>query len=160
MVASGSLLSICKEQPLDISQLHTDHAQLVRSIARRIVPEHADDAAHEVWIKLLSLPDQSVENPAAWIRTVAKRTILNFRRGLQLRAMQPIDSEPVQRLPKVDKLQLRVALKSLAPGNRAVLLLSLRGLSHEEIGVKLGIEPTASKVRLSRARATMRALLG
>lgn len=52
------------------------------------------------------------------------------------------------------------AVRRLNDGHRQVVLLSLEGLSHAEIGEVLGISENNVAVRLSRARKELRALLG
>lgn len=52
------------------------------------------------------------------------------------------------------------AIRQLGDGHRQVVLLSLEGLSHAEIGEVLGISENNVAVRLSRARKELRLLLG
>ncbi|MHB1328914.1 MAG: RNA polymerase sigma factor [Gemmatimonadales bacterium] len=52
------------------------------------------------------------------------------------------------------------AIRQLGDGHRQVVLLSLEGLSHGEIGEVLGISENNVAVRLSRARKELRAILG
>ena len=58
-------------------------------------------------------------------------------------------------------IDLETALGRLAPVTRAVLWLhDVEGYTHEEIGGLLEIAVGTSKSQLSRARRTLRALLG
>ncbi len=52
------------------------------------------------------------------------------------------------------------AIRQLGDGHRQVVLLSLEGLSHGEIGEVLGISENNVAVRLSRARKELRVRLG
>jgi RNA polymerase sigma-70 factor (ECF subfamily) len=57
----------------------------------------------------------------------------------------------------LETIDLERALASLAPGYRAVVILhDIQGLTHDEIGRALGIDPGTSKSQLSRARNALR----
>jgi len=56
--------------------------------------------------------------------------------------------------------RLRAAVLALALPARQVLTLALEGLSQKEIGEVLGVSENVVAVRLSRARATLRGILG
>jgi RNA polymerase sigma-70 factor (ECF subfamily) len=56
--------------------------------------------------------------------------------------------------------RLRDAVLALALPARQVLTLALEGLSQKEIGEVLGVSENAAAVRLSRARAALREVLG
>jgi len=57
-------------------------------------------------------------------------------------------------------LALKRAVASLPPGRRAVVILhDVNGLTHREIGVRLGIAPATSKTQLHHAHVKLRALL-
>ena len=103
-------------------------------------------------------------------RTFAFR--IGHNRGLTFRARQRTDLSPlpedlrdVQPGPEtlavaaVERDRLLHAIQRLPDGHRQVVLLSLEGLSHAEIGDVLGITENNVAVRLSRARKELRALL-
>ena len=56
--------------------------------------------------------------------------------------------------------RLRAAVRSLPPMARQVVVLSLEGLGHKEIGEVLGLTENNVAVRLSRARKLLRQALG
>jgi len=57
-------------------------------------------------------------------------------------------------------LALKRAVASLPPGRRAVVILhDVNGLTHREIGVRLGIAPATSKTQLHHAHVKLRSLL-
>ena len=59
-----------------------------------------------------------------------------------------------------DRIDLERAIALLPAGYRTVLILhDLEGLTHDEIGGRLGIAVGTSKSQLSCARRTMRAVL-
>lgn len=57
-------------------------------------------------------------------------------------------------------LALKRAVASLPPGRRAVVILhDVNGLTHREIGLRLGIAPATSKTQLHHAHVKLRLLL-
>jgi len=57
-------------------------------------------------------------------------------------------------------LALKRAVASLPPGRRAVVILhDVNGLTHREIGLRLGIAPATSKTQLHHAHVKLRSLL-
>lgn len=57
------------------------------------------------------------------------------------------------------RARLRAAVRSLPPVARQVVVLSLEGLSHKEIGEVLGLSENNVAVRLNRARKLLRQAL-
>ena len=59
-----------------------------------------------------------------------------------------------------DRARLVAAIRDLPPGQRQVLVLSLEGLSHREIGEVMGLKENNVSVRLHRARKSLAQQVG
>ena len=76
----------------------------LRSIAYRILgtPDDADDVVQDSWLRFSTADDASIENPAAWLTTVASRLAIDRLRSARHRRetyvgpwlADPIASEP------------------------------------------------------------------
>lgn len=102
---------------------------------------------------------------AGWLRTVTIRTCLmrmrrrRHRREVPLDAASP-DSIAVDPRETVRTLAIQSALRDLPETLRLVFVLKVvEGRPHTEIARLLGISVSASRARLSRARATLRSAL-
>lgn len=108
----------------------------------------------------------SLQNPEAWVRTVAWRVAVSqHRRRLvaldRLRLFLGQD-EPAQRgLVVEESMDLRTALFRLRPEHRrALVLYEMCGLSVSEVAAETGVPEGTVKSRLSRARQALAAALG
>ncbi len=127
----------------------------------------AEDLVHDVFAGLERALRMYAERGTfgRWLRQVAVRTALMQLRarkrerdvirgrewGLRRRQAPP---------PVEDRLDLATALATLPEHLRIVFVLKeTQGYRHKEIAKVLGISVTASKVRLFRARARLRACL-
>jgi len=145
--------------------LYTDHHGWLLGWLRRKLGDtaHAQDLTHDTFVQLLAAPPlPALDNPRAYLATVAKRTLFAFwrRRDLeqayldvlaaQPRVHQPTEEERyaiVQALEAVDRV-----LRSLPATTRQVLLLNqLHGLPYREIGDKLGIAEITVRRHMARA---------
>jgi RNA polymerase sigma-70 factor (ECF subfamily) len=87
------------------------------------------------------------------LRSQGRRSKLETAPELRLPVQEPDESVLHHR-------QLVRALDALPDGYRTVLVLhDVEGLTHEEIGTRLGIAAGTSKSQLHKARARMRDLL-
>lgn len=146
------------------------HGPALRRLAHAYARTAADgdDLFQEIcfalWRALPSFRGESSE------RTFAFR--IGHNRGLTHRSRRPAEPEELHdgyrdARPGPDALasaalerdRLLAAIRRLAEGHRQVVLLSLEGLSHAEIGEVLGITENNVAVRLSRARRELRAIL-
>lgn len=95
----------------------------------------------------------------AWLYTIALRLAFNELRRRQRTTPMGVADEPTWAMATDPDLWL--ALDRLEPRHRAALLLSvLDGYTHEEIGRMLGVRTGTVSSWLSRARVSLRLLLG
>lgn len=130
----------------------------------------ADDLLQETFLRLHRA--RATYQPGLpvrpWVRGIARRVHLMDRRAARRRGRREdaaaVDSRsPAGADPWYDgaRPSLERALAGVpAESRRPFLLHHLLGFSFAEIAVHLGIQPGAAKVRSSRARLRLRALLG
>jgi RNA polymerase sigma factor (sigma-70 family) len=137
------------------------HALLAYARRRTGEPADAEEVVAEtfvvVWRRLEDLPlEPDAHRP--WLYGIARRVILNQRRGLarrirlrqRVREATPRADSAVSRLAPVVE-----AMSRLRAADQEVLRLAAwEGLSHREIGVVLRISANAA-IRLHRARARL-----
>ncbi|MCB1253847.1 MAG: sigma-70 family RNA polymerase sigma factor [Austwickia sp.] len=151
------------------------YADVLRFVRRRTPPDRAEDVVAEVflvaWRRVADLP---VDRDAAraWVYGVARHTMLNDRRATQRRdalavrlaeATWPAEAPDPATDPQfvADRLDLEAAWRELPAADQEVLALTvLDGLTSAQAGAVLGITAVAYRLRLSRARATLRRALG
>ena len=103
-----------------------------------------------------------LDNPEAWVRTVAWRSAVSWWRRLGVaRSRQPLVASRDHHEPDLDSaLVVREALARLSPVQRQVLVLhEVVGLTVAEIARETGIPSGTVKSRLVRGRAVLAALL-
>ena len=142
----------------------------MRSAASRIVGRHGlvDDALQDAYVRAYrSIAGFRAEGPfAAWLRRIVVNCCIDHVRQLARRSEDPIDREPqaVAEPSMIDGIAdagpLYQALQDLPSDQRvALVLIEWEGYSYDEVAVMT--ESTAGTVgsRLSRARASLRAVL-
>jgi RNA polymerase sigma-70 factor, ECF subfamily len=123
----------------------------------------AEDLAQEAMVRVYERWEhvRNTDSPAGYLyrtalnlhRSRLRRLAVRARRAVGLRPDPPAD--PALEAEVRDEVDR--ALAALPDGQReAVVLVEWVGLSAEEAGRVLGIEPVSVRVRLSRARATLR----
>jgi RNA polymerase sigma factor (sigma-70 family) len=165
----------------DFEAVFREHfAPVYRFIAQRVGKALAEDLAAEVFAT--AYRRRSVYQPErgslrSWLYGIAANVVRGHWRDeqqlLELNARLTRDSlRPLPAAQFADAADERVITAALAPRiagalaalnrkQREVLLLyAWAGLSHEEIAAALGIARGTARSRLSRARASLRALLG
>jgi RNA polymerase sigma-70 factor (ECF subfamily) len=136
------------------------HLGAVTAYARRRGIDDADALAAEVMtIAWRRLDDVPKDDPLPWLYGTARNLVLAERRrpapGGAPREIEAPAVEPVSLDPELDR-----ALRSLAPTDReALLLVAWEDLTPAQAARALGINPTAFRVRLLRARRRLQALL-
>lgn len=136
------------------------HLGAVTAYARRRGSGDADAIAAEVmtiaWRRLADVPR---DDPRPWLYATARNLVLAERR----RAQRTIpETGPAQDLPELGlDPALEQALRSLSHVDReALLLVAWEDLTPAQAAKALGMNATAFRVRLLRARRRFRAALG
>ncbi len=153
-----------------LEQLFRAPAARVFAYARRHAPaDAADDVVSETflvaWRRRSELPDE----PLPWLLVVARNLLANQRRSgaradrlwlaavraqWHLYAAAPAEDAVIERDRYVDALEA-----CTRPEREALMLVAWDGLSVADAAAVAGCSPRAFTVRLSRARARMRARL-
>ncbi len=138
------------------------HLGAVTAYARRRGSRDADEIAAEAmsiaWRRLADVPR---DDPLPWLYATARNLLLAERRAASrtVAAGTPEPSVPAPELTELDP-QLDRALRSLGPTDReALLLVAWEDLAPAQASRALGLNPTAFRVRLLRARRRLRAAL-
>jgi RNA polymerase sigma-70 factor, ECF subfamily len=127
----------------------------------------AQDVVQEAFARALARPDglAGVDNPEAWLRTVAVNVVRRRWRRRRLLDTILLRDRPIARVvqpgPEPDNADLRTALAAIAPPFREVIVLHyLADMGVDEIAAVLGVPTGTIKSRLSRARAALAEQLG
>jgi RNA polymerase sigma factor (sigma-70 family) len=118
---------------------------LVASVGR----DAADDCFQETFIAAMrAYPRTRIENPRAWVLTIAHRKALDHHRA---RARRPVPvgavpDAPAPREPDAQGDGVWERVSELPPKQRAALLLRFAGdLSHREVAAALGCSEEAAR---------------
>ena len=125
----------------------------------------AEDVAQEAMTRVLERWDRvrTMEAPTGYLFRTALNLQRNRLRGLAVRARRAFAEAPApDHGPSVgDQLDVRRALATLPRSQReALVLVDWLDLDTDEAGQVLGLSPNAVRVRLHRARTTLKKLLG
>lgn len=145
------------------------YADLLRFVRRRVHPSHAEDVVGEVmlvaWRRLDDVPTDLSE-ARAWLFGVARKTLQNARRREERHEAVAVRLAEGPRGPLApgdhpDLVACRVDVAAAWPrlsatDQEALALSVLDGLTAPEAAAVLGISATAFRLRLSRARRTLR----
>jgi RNA polymerase sigma-70 factor (ECF subfamily) len=136
------------------------HLGAVTAYARRRGSPDADAVAAEAmtiaWRRLADVPQ---EDPLPWLYATARNLVLAETRRRSRRSVlrEPEQAAPAPGVHELDP-QLEQALRSLRPLDReALLLIAWEDLTPSQAARSLGLNPTAFRVRLLRARSRLRA---
>lgn len=140
------------------------HLGAVAAYARRRGNRDADAVAAEVmtiaWRRLADVP---LDDPRPWLYATARNLVLaDARRSSFVTTTETGEPAGATQAPEVLELDpaLGVALRSLSRLDReALLLVAWEDLTPTQAARSLGINPTAFRVRLLRARRRLRAKL-
>jgi RNA polymerase sigma factor (sigma-70 family) len=124
----------------------------------------AEDAVQEAFVAAVSKRRElaEVDNPEAWLRTVALNRLRNgWRHSTIVRKYQAVVPGPqTDPTAMADHVAIMAALAALDPDQRRVVVLHhLAYLGTAEIAAELGIPEGTVKSRLSRGRSRLAALL-
>jgi RNA polymerase sigma-70 factor (sigma-E family) len=168
MVAMAEPVAAGVEAPTFEGFFLQHHEPLLRVLYLATGDRHeAEDLAQEAFVRMFERWDRvrRLEDPRGYLY----RTALNLRRSrlrrLAVAARRLVGGrsedapDPAQAAGERD--ELRRALATLPDGQReALVLCEWLEMTDAEAGSVLGISPGAVRVRLTRARATMRRELG
>ena len=124
----------------------------------------AEDAVQEAFARAVAAGDRfrRVDNPEAWLRTVALNVLRRrWRRASLFRALTPRLATPAD-VPGISEDHVAVVqgLRSLPFQQRETLALFYLGdLSVQEIAATLGVADGTVKSRLTRGRAALAAVM-
>ena len=138
-----------------LADLFRVEAPLLRRLLRRLAPaEIADDLAQESFARLCAADMADVESPRAFLFKTARNLALNDARHRRAVPMELVpdpdelgavstDPSPEEQVTAADALaRLQSILDELPPRQRdALRLFKFEGLSHKEIGARLGGSP-------------------
>ena len=140
------------------------HSWLTGWLRRKLgCPQSAADLAQDTFMRLLTARETPTLNePRAFLTVVAKRVLFNHyrRQDLERAYLQALAEIPEQVVPSEEEraiiLQTLMELDQLldglpSPVKRTFLLAQIDGLSHAEIGARLGISVATVKRHLSKA---------
>jgi RNA polymerase sigma-70 factor (ECF subfamily) len=145
------------------------YVDLLRFVRRRVHPSHAEDVVGEVmlvaWRRLDDVPPD-LSAARAWLFGVAHKTLQNARRregrqnavAVRLAEAAPPAADASQSPEAIaDRVDIAAAWPRLSPVHQeAIALAVLDGLTAPEAAAVLGISPAAFRLRLSRARRSLR----
>jgi RNA polymerase sigma-70 factor, ECF subfamily len=148
-------------------RLYRGHAERIHMLARRLVGSGlADEATQDVfvraWTKLGSFRGDA--QFSTWLHRLAVHVLIRRAQTARRRERRdttlPFSLEARRTADPHTRLDLDSAMASLDHASRRVVVLhDMEGYSHEEIAALLGIGISASRMRLSRARAVLRAFI-
>ncbi|WP_311210859.1 MULTISPECIES: sigma-70 family RNA polymerase sigma factor [unclassified Aeromicrobium] len=142
---------------------------LLRFVRRRVQTGSADDIVNDVmlvaWRRLDDVPTDT-SDARAWLFGVARKTLSNSSRRERKHEALPTrladaTHESLSTDESADVVATRIdvatAWRRLSAAHQEALTLAvLDGLNAPEAGAVLGISPTAFRLRLSRARRSLR----
>ena len=145
------------------------YVDLLRFVSRRVHPTHAEDVVGDVmlvaWRRLDDVPAE-LSAARAWLFGVARKTLQNARRREDRREALAVRlAEARHGLRDAghhpDLVAHRVDIAAAWPllsaaDQEAIALAVLDGLTAPEAAAVLGISSTAFRLRLSRARRSLR----
>ena len=126
-------------------------------------PVEAEDVVMEAFARAVnsSRAFASVDNPEAWLRTVAVNLARSrWRRLVRLRELTPklVTRSTYDDLP-ADRVALLAALRTLPTAQREAIALHLADLPVHEVAATLGLPVGTVKAQLARGRARLAELL-
>lgn len=177
-LSDAEIIAASVEDPEMFRVIFSRHVDVVRrSVARRVGIDDADDVTAEIFVRAFRLRARyDLAQPLArpWLFGIAtnvvgdhirrsRRRERTYLAALGLADREADDGDRVA--ARVDaagtRAELNRALARLRPGDRdAFLLFALDELPYAEVAVALGIPVGTVRSRISRARSTLRMLVG
>jgi RNA polymerase sigma factor (sigma-70 family) len=120
----------------------------------------AEELAQEALVKACERWDKvsRTENPSGYVYRIALNAHRSTIRRLRLVARRAMSADPADPISESDdRDQIRRAIASLPMNQReAIVLVEWLGLSDVEAGELFGVSAAAIRMRLSRAKASLR----
>ena len=147
-----------------IDEFEAERPRLIRLSTRILGTDNeAEDVVQQVWLRWDST-DAAIENPPAWLTTVASRLCLDrlcARVPEPAEAVDTASDEPnpadVAALADSVGIALTVVLDRLSPAERVAFVMhDSFGFDFPTIADALAVSPTAARKLASRARAKVR----
>ena len=153
---------------INFDEHHLGSYTRLRVTASRLVSwQDADDLVQEAFVRALQAKGGFRAEAACstWFYRILVNGCLDLLRQRRRRGphvpLDPRMAQPFQQRDLVEIMALRRALRSISKRQRLVCYLhDVRGLTHEEIGSRLGIAVGTSKRALFDARRNLRRHIG
>jgi RNA polymerase sigma factor (sigma-70 family) len=158
---------------LDWANLFEEEAPRLMRFLRRFGPRiSAEDIAQDAFAKVCAQAPKEIASPRAYLFRTARNLALNALRhnavveiqsvpdpdALALAATDPDPEEAAIR--SEERIHLESALARLAPNQReALLLFKVEGLTHKEIGARMGVSHRSAQRYVTEALAACHLVL-
>ncbi|WP_123813139.1 RNA polymerase sigma factor [Myceligenerans xiligouense] len=153
-----------------VTELWRDHAWRVQAYAMRHADPHdAQEVVADTFLVAVRRVDDIPVDPLPWLLVVARNVLRNQQRAARRRRSAESALERLARVARTDGADeavaqrdaMLVALNNLEPKEREALLLTgWDGLAPADAARVAGCGKAAFKMRLSRARRKLTALVG
>ena len=148
-------LSCTETREARFTRVYEQHHETVRRYVWRRDPDIVDDVVAETFLVAWRRLDEIPAQAAPWLIGVARNVRRNERRGARRQR-----AVSVRLADAVPPLAGEVALRTLAPRDREVLLLAVwDGLDRAAIAAALGCSKANASLRVHRARRRLAAAL-
>lgn len=154
------------EAPFDFEATFRAQYERVARVIGRVVhdPARAEELAVEVFLKLWRSPQAQGDRAEAWLYRSAVRKGLDELRRRTRRARYESVLGLVRAVPTPEEIhaateqqeRVRWVLAGIKPGHAELLLLRSQGLSYDELGAALDVNPASIGTLLSRAQQAFR----
>lgn len=151
-------------QQNDLSQLYMDHhSWLYQWLHRRLsCHSQAEDLAQDTFVRLLRSGTPDLQEPRAYLTTVAKGILINWyqRQSLERAYLQALEAIPAPEQPSEEHRyliletlhEIDAVLDGLAAEVKQTFLLSqLEGLKYQQIADQLGVSLITVKRYMKKA---------
>ncbi|MEX0446912.1 sigma-70 family RNA polymerase sigma factor [Xenorhabdus sp. SGI246] len=146
-------------------QLYCEHHNWLYNWIKQncVYPHHAEDLAHDIFIKLIQYPDLAdIRYPRAFLITIARRTIANYyrRKKLEDNYLESVSTVPnntscpseyqlalLEQLERIDKILDELPKKV----RQAFLLTRLQGMHYKDVAANLDVSISSVKSYLQQA---------
>lgn len=154
-----------------LEMLYKQHHERLLAIACRYIPdvETARDVEHDAWVMILTSLDSLHDSSkiASWMGSIVRNMALNYLKLSHNNQHVPLEqadhtvTEPASNgMPPISVALIQEMVQRLPHGYEQVFRLStFEGLSHQEIGQRLGITASSSRSQLTRARKMLQEML-